>query len=83
MNEKNNTSKLQEEIDHILANVDEKTLFAEFRQEEIFDIQKGDRQAIIHHTLDERILSRNSSYNRPNSTTFKILRIIKNGFQKM
>lgn len=47
--------KLQSEVDFILTNVDEKTLFAEFRQEEIFDIYNGDRTEVIRHTLDERI----------------------------
>jgi hypothetical protein len=48
--------KLQEEVNFIMSNVDEKTMFAEFRKEEVFDIQNGDKHETVTHTLDDRIL---------------------------
>lgn len=51
------SKRLQGEVDVILEHIDEKSLFAEFRQEEIFDIQNGDKKEFIRHTLDERISS--------------------------
>lgn len=61
------SEKLQREVDLILESVDEKTLFAEFREDEVFTIQKGDEEQVIHHTLDDRILM-NRQY--PKETTF-------------
>jgi L-ascorbate metabolism protein UlaG (beta-lactamase superfamily) len=52
------SKKLQSEVDVILANVDEKMLYAEFRENEIFDIQNGDKQEVVRHTLEERIMIR-------------------------
>ncbi len=63
INHKELAKKLQSEIDGILTNVaDDKKLYAEFREHEIFDIQNGDAHEIVRHTLDERImLGRTSS----------------------
>jgi hypothetical protein len=50
------SERLQNEVDSILSKVDEKTLFAEFREDEVFTIQKGDSQEnIVRTVLDERI----------------------------
>jgi hypothetical protein len=49
--------RLQFEVDLILANVDEKSLFAEFREEEIIDLREGDQREIPRNTLDERIIN--------------------------
>lgn len=68
--------KLQKEVDEILQSVDEKTLFAEFREDEVFTIQKGDQEQVVHHTLDDRILMnrhythyRESAFTRFDRTT--------------
>jgi hypothetical protein len=63
--------KLQAEVDVILSNVDEKMLFAEFKQEEIFDIQNGDKQQVVRHTLDERITMRRSSAGHSTSSVLE------------
>ena len=68
------SKRLQNEIDGILSDVDEKKLYAEFRENEIFDIQCGDKQQVVRHTLDERIMlacksSRSVSLQRIESTT--------------
>ncbi|MCC2630286.1 MAG: hypothetical protein K0S38_95 [Candidatus Paceibacter sp.] len=55
------SKKLQSEIDHILSHVDERTLFAEFRENEIFDIQNGDKKEVVRYTLDERIIMNRQS----------------------
>jgi hypothetical protein len=64
------SKKLQSEIDVLLQNVDEKILYAEFRENEIFDIQNGDKHETIQHTLDERIM-----LNRKNTRGVTIDRI--------
>jgi hypothetical protein len=66
--------KLQSEVEVILSNVDEKMLYAEFRENEIFDLRNGDKEEVVRHTLDERImLSRKSpsarTYERIERTT--------------
>ena len=70
------SQKLQREVDLILESVDEKTLFAEFREDEVFTIQKGDQEQVIHHTLDDRILlnrhypyMKETAFNRFDRTT--------------
>jgi hypothetical protein len=51
--------RLQTEVDVILSKVNDHTLFAEFREDEVFTIQNGDKQeAVVHNTLDERIMYR-------------------------
>jgi hypothetical protein len=49
-------ARLQREVDFILHNVDDKTMYAEFREEEIIDIQDGITQQVMKESLDERIL---------------------------
>lgn len=61
------SKKLQREVDLILQSVDEHTLFAEFREDEVFTIQKANEEQVVHHTLDDRILM-NRHY--PKETTF-------------
>jgi hypothetical protein len=53
------SKRLQSEVELILTNVDDKMLFAEFREDEMFTIQNGDRDEVVYQTLDERILVRN------------------------
>ncbi len=55
--------KLQHEVDSIINKVDEKALFAEFRDEEIMDIREGaDRKEIMSTlSLEERIILRNQT----------------------
>jgi hypothetical protein len=51
--------KLQSEVDVILAKISDKMLFAEFREDEVFTIQNGEKQEeVVRNTLDERILIR-------------------------
>ena len=66
--------KLQSEIDHLLTNVDEKMLFSEFRENEIFDIHNGDKQEVVRYTLDDRIMrnrknTRTATFDRLERTT--------------
>ena len=48
-------ARLQREIDMILTNVDDSRMFAEFREEEIMDIQDGSNHQIFREVIDERI----------------------------
>lgn len=47
--------RLQQEVDQILENVDERALFAEFKEDEIVTIQAGERTESVQHILEERI----------------------------
>lgn len=49
------SKKLQEEVDLILTNVDEKTLFAEFREDQMIDLKGDGTQEVVRTSLDERI----------------------------
>jgi hypothetical protein len=74
------SQRLQSEIDGILTNIDERTLFAEFRDTEIFDIQNGDKKEVVRYTLDERILMNRT----PRKTTFeRIEQTTNNAAQKI
>ena len=62
--------KLQKEVDLILTNVDEKKLYAEFRDEEMIDLKSGGEENIVRSTLDERIQQRITL--RPKASDFSI-----------
>jgi hypothetical protein len=61
--------RLQNEVEQILTNVDNKMLYAEFREDEVFTIQKGESQEVIHNTLDERIFMQR----QPRETTLHMI----------
>jgi hypothetical protein len=48
-------ARLQREVDLILLNVNDKVLYAEFRDDEIIDIQDGITHQRMRETIDERI----------------------------
>ncbi len=63
------SKRLQSEVEVILTNINDKTLFAEFREDEVFTIQRGESQEVIHNTLDERIFMRR----QPKESTIAML----------
>ncbi len=48
-------ARLQLEIDLILNKVDDLKMYAEFREEEMIDIQDGSNHQVFREVLDERI----------------------------
>jgi hypothetical protein len=75
------SAKLQKEVDAILMNVDERTLFAEFKQEEIYDLKEGKQDAVFLERFDERVTIAPRKYAPRQSQPRKITTRVKSAIQ--